>query len=78
MRLLVEQANGVELLASVLARKRGVRTDDLPVRVIGSSSLAAEFVALDLWQKDNGNSDLLTLLDQATDALAKALEIELR
>ena len=27
----------------------------------------------DLWQKDSGKSDLLALLDQATDALADAI-----
>ena len=72
-RFLVEQANGVELLAPLLARKRGARTDDLRLRVIGSSLLAAVSVALDLWQKDSGKSDLLALLDQATDALADAM-----
>ena len=72
-RFLVEQANGVELLAPLLARKRGARTDDLRLRVIGSSLLAAVSVALDLWQKDSGKSDLLALLDQATDALAEAM-----
>ena len=72
-RFLIEQANGVELLAPLLARKRGARTDDLRLRVIGSSLLAAVSVALDLWQKDSGKSDLLALLDQATDALADAI-----
>jgi AcrR family transcriptional regulator len=72
-RLLVEQANGVELLATLLARKRGTHTDDLRLRVLGSSFLAALFVALDLWQKDNGKTDLLALLDQATDALVDAM-----
>ena len=72
-RFLIEQANGVELLAPLLARKRGARTDDLRLRVIGSSLLAAVSVALDLWQKDSGKSDLLALLDQATDALADAM-----
>lgn len=72
-RFLVEQANGVELLTPLLARKRGARTDDLRLRVIGSSLLAAVSVALDLWQKDSGKSDLLALLDQATDVLADAM-----
>lgn len=49
------------------------RTDDLRLRVIGSSLLAAVSVALDLWQKDSGKSDLFALLDQATDALADAM-----
>ena len=76
-RFLVEQNNGVELLAPLLARKRAVRGDDLRLRVIGSSLLAAVSVALDIWQKDNGNSDLLALLDRATDALAEGMS-ELR
>jgi AcrR family transcriptional regulator len=73
VRLLVEQANGVEQLATLLAHKRGARGDDLRLRVIGSSLLTAASVALDLWQKDSGKSDLLALLDQATDALAEAM-----
>jgi AcrR family transcriptional regulator len=76
-RFLVEQTNGVELLAPLLARKRRVLGEDLPLRVIGSSLLAAVSVALDLWQRDGGNSDLLALLDQATDALADGMS-ELR
>jgi AcrR family transcriptional regulator len=73
VRLLVEQAHGVEQLATLLAHKRGARTDDLRLRVIGSSLLAASTIALDLWQKDSGKSDLLAILDQATDALADAM-----
>jgi AcrR family transcriptional regulator len=72
-RFLDEQAHGIELLTPLLARKRGARTDDLHLRVIGSSLLAAVWVALDLWQKDGGKSDLLALLDQATDALAESM-----
>jgi AcrR family transcriptional regulator len=73
VRLLVEEANAVEQLATLLARRRGARTEDLRLRVIGSSLLAAASVALDLWQEDNGKSDLMALLDQATDALAEAM-----
>jgi AcrR family transcriptional regulator len=73
VRVLVEQADAVEQLATLLAHRRGARTDDLRLRVIGSSLLAASAVALDLWQKDSGKSDLLALLDQATDALADAM-----
>jgi len=35
--------------------------------------LAAVSVALDFWLKDGGKSDLLVLLDQATDALGEAM-----
>jgi AcrR family transcriptional regulator len=72
-RFLVEQNDGVELLAPLLARKLGGDDDDLRLRVIGSSLLAAVSVALDQWQKDSGKSDLLALLDNATDALAEGM-----
>jgi hypothetical protein len=72
-RFLEEQTNGVAALASLFARKRGTDPDELRMRVIGSSLLAAVFVALDLWQRDGGKNDLLALLDQATDALAAGM-----
>jgi hypothetical protein len=43
------------------------------VQVVGSALLAAVSVALDRWQKDEGKSDPLALLDRATDALAEAV-----
>jgi len=72
-RFLEEQTNGVAALASLFARKRGTDPDELRMRVIGSSLLAAVYVALDLWQQDGGKHDLLALLDQATDALAAGM-----
>jgi hypothetical protein len=72
-RFLDERTHGIEQLAPQLARKRGARPDDLQLRVIGTSLLAAVSVALDLWQKDDGKSDLLDLLDQAIDALAEGI-----
>jgi hypothetical protein len=45
--------------------------DDLSLRVVGSALLAAVGVALDCRQEDEGDSDLLALLDSATDALAE-------
>jgi hypothetical protein len=78
-RFLDAQTHGVELLAPLLARKRGTSTDELHLRVVGSALIAAVFVALDLWQKDGGKRDLLVLLDDATDALAEGLrELQLR
>jgi MftR C-terminal domain len=78
-RFLDAQTHGVELLAPLLARERGTSTDELHLRVVGSALIAAVFVALDLWQKDGGKRDLLVLLDDATDALAKGLrELQLR
>jgi AcrR family transcriptional regulator len=72
-RFLEEQSNGVAALASLFARKRGTESDELRMRVIGSSLLAAVIVAIDVWQQDGGKNDLLALLDQVTDALAAGM-----
>jgi AcrR family transcriptional regulator len=72
-RLLDEQTHGVEVLAPLLATKRGAPVDERKLRVVGSALLAAVFVALDLWQKDGEKSDLLALIDDATDALVEGL-----
>jgi AcrR family transcriptional regulator len=72
-RFLDERTHGVEQLAPLLAAKREAAVDELTLRVVGSALLAAVSVALDLWQRDGGQSDLLRLLDQATDALAKGM-----
>ncbi len=71
-RLLDEQSHGIEELATLLATRKAP-VDDLTLRITGSALLAAVFVALDLWQKDDGKSDLLALLDQSTDALAAGM-----
>ena len=76
-RFLDQQTHGVEQLAPLLAAKRGAAVDELALRVIGSALFGAVTVALDLWQNDGGKSDLLGLLDQATDSLAKGMR-ELR
>jgi AcrR family transcriptional regulator len=73
-RFLDEQTHGLELLAPLVARKRGAPADELHTRVVGSALLAAVFVALDLWQKDGGKRDLLALLDDATHILAEGLQ----
>src|SRR4029450_9715838 len=72
-RFIDEQTHGVELLAPLLARKRGSRVDDLSLQVIGSPLLAAVSAALDRWQESDGKTDLLGLLDQATDALVEGV-----
>jgi AcrR family transcriptional regulator len=72
-RFLAEQASATELLAPLLARRRGGDTDELTLRVVAASLFGAVSVALDLWQKDDGRSDLLGLLDRATDALARGV-----
>jgi AcrR family transcriptional regulator len=70
-RFLDEQTQGIDHIARFLATKRGNPVDDLKLRVVGSALLAAVSVALDRWQKDEGKSDLLALLDRATEALAE-------
>jgi AcrR family transcriptional regulator len=76
-RFLEEQTTGVAAMASLFARKRGTEADELRLRVVGSSLLAAVIVAIDVWQQDGGKDDLLALVDQATDALATGMR-ELR
>lgn len=66
-----EHANGVEELAQLLGPHPGA--DGLLLRVVGSALLAAVSVALELWQRDGGPSELLALLDQATDALTESM-----
>jgi AcrR family transcriptional regulator len=73
-RLLDTQIHGVEELTPLLRRRGGAAVDELQVRVIGSALLAAVVVALDRWQIDDGELDLLTLVDQATDALVKGTQ----
>jgi AcrR family transcriptional regulator len=72
-RFAEEQQRGMETLAPRLAQKRWTRDDDLRLRVIGSALIAAVSVALDRWQQDDGKSDLLALLDETIDALAKGI-----
>ena len=71
-RLLEQQDTGVELLAAALAHKRK-QPDDLQLRVTAAALGAAVLVAFDRWQKDEGKSDLLTLLDQTIGALAQGI-----
>jgi AcrR family transcriptional regulator len=72
-RFAEEQQKGMATLAPLLTQKRWTRSDDLQLRVIGAALIAAVSVALDRWQQDNGNSDLLALLDQTIDALANGI-----
>jgi hypothetical protein len=69
-RFLDEQTQGIEQIGRFLRSERSTDVDDLTLKVIGSALLAAATVALDRWQQDDGKSDLLALLDRATDALA--------
>jgi AcrR family transcriptional regulator len=72
-RFFDEQTRGIEQFAQLLVRKRGAPTDELEMRVVASALLGAVTVALDLWQKDGGKSDLLALLDKAIDTLAEGM-----
>lgn len=72
-RFLEEQTTGVAALAALFARKRGAHLDELRLRVIGSSLLAAVFVALDVWHRDGGADDMLALVDRAIDTLADGM-----
>ena len=63
-RFFEEQANGVEELARLLGHRPGA--SELRLRVVGSALLAAVSVALELWQRDDGATYLLALLDQGT------------
>lgn len=70
-RFFDEQTRGIEQFAPLFVRKGGAPTDELKFRVIASALLGAVTVALDLWQSDDGKSDLLALLDKAIDTLAE-------
>jgi AcrR family transcriptional regulator len=65
------QASAVEMFTPLLAGKRA--SGDLQVRVVGLSLIGAVTVALDDWQKEDGKSDLLALLDETFDALAEGM-----
>src|SRR5262245_6679733 len=70
-RFLDTTASGHEMLAEVFAKHRGLAaTDVLQLRVTAGALVAAVTVALDEWERDDGKSDLLTLVDEAFEALA--------
>jgi AcrR family transcriptional regulator len=72
-RFLQTQDTGIELLAAALADKRGLPRDDLQTHVTAAAIGAAVTLALQHWQHDNGNSDLLRLYDRTIDALARGI-----
>jgi AcrR family transcriptional regulator len=72
-RFAEEQQRGIETLAPHLEAKRWTRGDEMQLQVIGSALIATVSVALDRWQQGDGKGDLLALLDQATEALAKGI-----
>jgi len=72
-RFLDEQTHGIEQLAQLLETKHSDGVDRLQVHVVGLALLAAVRAALDQWQRDDGKSDLLGLVDDAMDALAEGV-----
>jgi AcrR family transcriptional regulator len=72
-RLRDEQRNGEKQMAALVAERRGLSEDELGLQVLMSAFGSAINVALEVWVKDEGKSDLLTLLDQALDALAAGM-----
>ena len=70
------QTHGIEQLLPLLRQRKGT-VDELHVRVTAAALLGAVMVALDRWQTAHGTTDLLALVDEATDALADcARELE--
>ncbi|HEX8856833.1 MAG TPA: TetR family transcriptional regulator [Thermoleophilaceae bacterium] len=72
-RMLAQQGSGGDMLAALLAQKRGLRADDLAARVIAAAFGAAIITAVDAWQRDDGKSDLLELVDRAIHELAEGM-----
>jgi AcrR family transcriptional regulator len=70
-RFLEYQLGAGEMIARQFAPTRGLAADDLGIRVIAAAMIGAVGVALDRWQRDDGNADLLQLVDEAFDALAE-------
>lgn len=64
---------GVELLSTSFAANRGVPRDDLKLYLTAMAIVDAAAAALDRWQRDAGNTGLLELFDQATDALIEGI-----
>jgi AcrR family transcriptional regulator len=68
-RLFGDQPHDFEELAQLLAERRGSAVDVQQLRVLVSGLLAAVWVALDLWQRSDGEDDLLELVEGAIDSL---------
>jgi hypothetical protein len=60
--------------SALLADKRGLPLEDLAARVIAAALGAAIITAIDAWHSDNGNGDLVELVDRAIDALARGMQ----
>jgi AcrR family transcriptional regulator len=64
---------GSDLIASTLARGRSNPQELLRLRITAAAVIDIATVALDQWEKDDGNSDLLTLYDTTADALIEGV-----
>ncbi len=67
-----DQAGNPSVISSWLAG-RNVPPDDLQVRVVFLAIMYAAAVTLERWQAGGGSGDILTLFDQAVDALAAGM-----
>jgi AcrR family transcriptional regulator len=72
-RLRDQQREGEKLMAALVAQQRGLPPDELGAQVLASAFGSAILVALEAWVSDNGESDLIALLDRALDALAAGM-----
>ncbi len=68
-RFLEFARSGVEQVAAILARARGLPEDDLKLQLTAIAIVDAAGSAMERWQQSGGEEDLLVLFDQATDAL---------
>ena len=72
-RFLEFARSGVEQLNALFAARRGLASDDLKLQLTAAAIVDAAGAALDRWQKSGGDEDLLSLFDQATDALIEGV-----
>jgi len=70
-RFLDQQASTMGALYPQLAAALGGDPDDLGLRVMLSALFAAMLVAVERWQHDDGRQDLIDVVDDAVNALAK-------
>jgi AcrR family transcriptional regulator len=72
-RFLEFTRTGVELVSASFARRRGVPGEDLKLQLTAIAIVDAAGAAFDRWQRTDGKSDLLALLDEAIDALVEGI-----
>jgi hypothetical protein len=66
------ESPGSEMIAAAFAHRHHV-PDERQLRVTVGALSAAVTIAIDEWQRDGGKADLLSLFDQAVDALAAGI-----